>query len=74
MDRKFTQAVAAYFTHLRRLQASGGATGERYAYGALTGLLNAVVAPRGPRRFDMLSAKVVAFWSVSSKFSAAAPR
>ena len=37
-----TTAVAAYFTELRRIQASGGATGERSAYGALTDLLNAV--------------------------------
>ena len=27
MDRKFAQDVTAYFTHLRRLQAAGGATG-----------------------------------------------
>ena len=36
---KATTAVAAYLTELRRIQASGGATGERSAYGALTDLL-----------------------------------
>ena len=51
MDRKFTQAVAAYFTELRRIQASGGATGERSAYGALTDLLNAVGDTMRPKVF-----------------------
>ena len=46
-----TSAVAAYFTHLRRLQQSGGATGERSAYGALTDLLNAVGDSLRPRVF-----------------------
>ena len=46
-----TQAVAAYFADLRRIQASGGATGERSAYGALTDLLNAVGDSLRPRVF-----------------------
>ncbi len=46
-----TSAVAAYFTHLRRLQQSGGATGERSAYGALTDLLNAVGDTLRPKVF-----------------------
>ena len=46
-----TSAVAAYFTDLRRIQASGGATGERSAYGALTDLLNAVGDSLRPRVF-----------------------
>ncbi|MYC34998.1 MAG: N-6 DNA methylase [Chloroflexi bacterium] len=46
-----TSAVAAYFTELRRIQASGGATGERSAYGALTDLLNAVGDTLRPKVF-----------------------
>lgn len=46
-----TTAVAAYFTELRRIQASGGATGERSAYGALTDLLNAVGDTLRPKVF-----------------------
>ena len=44
-------AVAAYFTELRRIRASGGATGERSAYGALTDLLNAVGDTLRPKVF-----------------------
>ena len=46
-----TTAVAAYFAELRRIQASGGATGERSAYGALTDLLNAVGDTLRPKVF-----------------------
>ena len=46
-----TSAVAAYFAELRRIQASGGATGERSAYGALTDLLNAVGDTLRPKVF-----------------------
>ncbi len=46
-----TTAVATYFTKLRRVQASGGATGERSAYGALTDLLNAVGDALRPKVF-----------------------
>ena len=38
-NRVPTQVVSAYFAHRRPIQASGGATGERSAYGALTDLL-----------------------------------
>ena len=48
---KATTAIAAYFTKLRRVQASGGATGERSAYGALTDLLNAVGDTLRPKVF-----------------------
>jgi len=46
-----TSAVAAYFAELRRIKASGGATGERSAYGALTDLLNAVGDTLRPKVF-----------------------
>ena len=46
-----TSAVAAYFAELRRVRASGGATGERSAYGALTDLLNAVGDTLRPKVF-----------------------
>ena len=39
---KLTTAVEDYFADLRRIRASGGATGERSFYPALTNLLNAV--------------------------------
>ena len=35
-----TAAVEAYFSDLRRVRASGGATGERSNYGPLANLLN----------------------------------
>ncbi len=35
-------AVESYFADLRRVRASGGATGERSSYGPLANLLNAV--------------------------------
>ena len=44
MNTKLTTAVEAYFADLRRVHASGGATGERSSYPALAGLLNAVGA------------------------------
>ncbi len=39
---KLTTAVEEYFSDLRRIRASGGATGERPYYPAFTNLLNAV--------------------------------
>ena len=39
---KLTTAVEDYFSDLRKIRASGGATGERSYYPALTNLLNAV--------------------------------
>lgn len=43
-NRKLVAAVEAYFADLRRVRASGGATGERSYYPALEGLLRAVAA------------------------------
>ncbi|MYC68127.1 MAG: N-6 DNA methylase [Acidobacteriia bacterium] len=48
---KLTVAVEAYFTDLRRIRASGGATGERSLYGPLSNLLTAVGAALGPKVF-----------------------
>ena len=48
---KFTAAAEAYFADLRRIRASGGATGERSSYGPLANLLNAVGATLRPRVF-----------------------
>ena len=39
---KLTAAVEDYLADLRRIRASGGATGERSHYPPLTNLLNAV--------------------------------
>lgn len=44
-------AVAVYFTELRQVRASGGATGERSSYGPLASLLNAVGAMLKPKVF-----------------------
>ena len=41
-NTKLTTAVETYLTDLRRIWASGGATGERSYYGPLANLLNAV--------------------------------
>ena len=46
-----TAAVEAYFADLRRVRASGGATGERSSYGPLANLLNAVGATLKPKVF-----------------------
>ena len=48
---KFATAVEAYFAELRRVRASGGATGERSSYGPLANLLNAVGATLKPKVF-----------------------
>ena len=44
-------AAEAFFAELRRVCASGGATGERSAYGPLMGLLDVVGATLKPRVF-----------------------
>ena len=44
-------AVEAYFADLRRIHASGGATGERSSYAPLANLLNAVGAALKPKVF-----------------------
>ena len=48
---KLTTAVEEYFSDLRRIRASGGATGERSYYPALTNLLNAVGGSLKPQVF-----------------------
>ncbi len=50
-NTKLTTAVENYFTDLRRIRASGGATGERSSYGPLANLLNAVGAALKPKVF-----------------------
>ena len=50
-NTKLTAAVEAYFADLRRVRASGGATGERSSYGPLTNLLNAIGATLKPKVF-----------------------
>ena len=44
-------AVEAYLDDLRRVRASGGATGERSTYGPLANLLNAVGNSLKPKVF-----------------------
>ena len=53
-NKKLIAAVEAYFTELRRVRASGGATGERSYYPALAGLLGAVGATLKPKVFCVL--------------------
>ncbi len=48
---KLTQAVEAYFTHLRQIKGSGGATAELSSYVPLANLLNAVGGTLRPRVF-----------------------
>ena len=48
---KLTTAVETYLTDLRRIHASGGATGERSYYGPLENLLNAVGHTLKPKVF-----------------------
>ncbi len=50
-DPKLTAAVETYLDDLRRMHASGSATGERSSYGPLAGLLNAVGGALKPRVF-----------------------
>ena len=51
MNTKLTIAVETYLTDLRRVSASGGATGEMSRYGPLENLLNAVGATLKPKVF-----------------------
>ena len=48
---KLTSAVENYLADLRRIRASGGATGERSYYSPLTNLLNALGSTLRPRVF-----------------------
>ena len=50
-NTKLTTAVETYLTDLRRIRASGGATGERSYYPALSTLLNAVGTTLKPKAF-----------------------
>ena len=50
-NAKLTAAVEEYLSDLRRVRASGGATGERSYYPALTNLLNAVGGALRPKVF-----------------------
>ena len=44
-------SIEAYFTELRQVRASGGATGERLYYPVLSNLLNAIGATLKPKVF-----------------------
>ena len=50
-NAKLTTAVETYLTALRRMRASGGATGERSYYPALSTLLNTVGTTLKPKTF-----------------------
>ena len=49
--KKFPSIVEAYLTDLRRIRASGGATGERSGYGPLANLLNEIGGGLKPKVF-----------------------
>ena len=51
---KFETAVEHYFADLRRVRASGGATGERSTYGPLRDLLNAIGKTLKPKVFCVI--------------------
>ena len=51
---RLTTAVETYFGDLRRIRASGGATGERSAYTPLANLLTAVGAQLKPKVFGVV--------------------
>ena len=53
-NKKLLAAVEAYFADVRRVRASGGATGERSYYPALEGLLRAVGSTLKPKVFCVL--------------------
>ena len=48
---KFDTAVETYLAHLRRIRASGGATGERSYYAPLINLINAIGGTLRPKVF-----------------------
>ena len=50
-NKKLTTAAETYLDDLRRVRATGGATGERSSYGPLANLLNAVGATLKPKVF-----------------------
>ena len=51
INTKLTTAIETYLADLRRVGASGGATGERSRYGPLANLLNAIGATLKPKVF-----------------------
>ena len=51
---RLATAVETYFGDLRRVRASGGATGERSSYGPLANLLNAVGGALKPKVFCVI--------------------
>ena len=51
LHTRLTTAVETYLTDLRRIRASGGATGERSYYPALSALLNTVGGTLKPKTF-----------------------
>ena len=51
IDVKIATAVRTYFSDLRNVRATGGATGERSSYGPLATLLNAIGATLRPKVF-----------------------
>ena len=51
---RLATAVETYFEDLRRIRASGGATGERSSYGPLANLLNAVGGALKPKVFCVI--------------------
>ena len=53
-NKKLIAAVEVYFADLRRVRASGGATGERSYYPALANLLGAVGHTLKPKVFCVL--------------------
>ena len=53
-NKKLVATVEAYFADLRRVRASGGATGERSYDPALEGLLRAVGSTLKPKVFCVL--------------------
>jgi hypothetical protein len=53
-NKKLVAAAEAYFADLRRVRASGGATGERSYYPALEGFLRAVGSTLKPKVFCVL--------------------
>ena len=53
-NKKLLAAAEAYFSEIRRVRASGGATAERSYYPALAGLLGAVGATLKPKVFCVL--------------------
>ena len=52
--KRLVAAVEAYFADLRRIRASGGATGERSSYPAISNLLNAIGGTLRPKVYCVI--------------------